>query len=165
MQLFPRCKKGNNNTDYVKEPSSLRGRSPIVIRREDISARFDSPLLEAARSYGLSVTAFKQTCRGLGIARWPYTRKEKVTTSSGCVHAAMDTGDSLLPNALVGPSVMIETEAQPQVLSFSCAAFVRGLPLSATTRVSLSATPRAKSKTRYMTLKTVVSTVVMTSDG
>ncbi len=43
-----------------------------MISKEVIQALFDRPLPTAARNVGLSATAFKQACRKLGIARWPY---------------------------------------------------------------------------------------------
>ena len=40
-----------------------------------LAALFAFPSADAARAVGLSLTAFKRTCRRLGVPRWPYARK------------------------------------------------------------------------------------------
>ena len=74
VQLFPRRKQGDST-----ESKPARGRRPIVIRREEILALISLGSSQgwAAGSLGLSLTAFKQTCRTLGVARWPYKRPLK----------------------------------------------------------------------------------------
>ena len=72
VQLFPRRKQGD-----ITESKPERGRAPVVINVEEISALFRLPQGEAASSLGLSLTAFKKTCRNLGVARWPYLRPAK----------------------------------------------------------------------------------------
>jgi hypothetical protein len=48
--------------------------SPMVITRELIDTLHGLPLPRAARTVGVSATAFKKACRRLGITRWDYTR-------------------------------------------------------------------------------------------
>jgi hypothetical protein len=48
--------------------------SPMVITRELIDTLHGLPLPRAARTIGVSPSAFKKSCRRLGIARWDYKR-------------------------------------------------------------------------------------------
>ena len=47
----------------------------VKITIDDILARADMSLSEAALSLGISVTTLKKACRLLGVAKWPYTRR------------------------------------------------------------------------------------------
>lgn len=68
VQLFPRRKQGEGGCPPVK------GRSPVLIELDSISALFDTPQMVAARTLGISLTTLKQVCRKLGVTRWPYMR-------------------------------------------------------------------------------------------
>ena len=70
VHLYPRRKAGD---DAVP----VKGRQPVELTREAISAMFVMPQPDAARDLGVSLTALKQVCRRLGITRWPYMRPSK----------------------------------------------------------------------------------------
>jgi hypothetical protein len=67
VHLFPRRKAGDS---VFPE----KGRLPVKVDRETIEAMFGMPQPDASRALGVSLTALKQVCRKLGIARWPYQR-------------------------------------------------------------------------------------------
>jgi hypothetical protein len=71
VHLFPRRKQGEWDCPPAK------GRSPVLISRDSISALFCHPQGEAARTLGVSLTTLKQVCRKLGVPRWPYMRVSK----------------------------------------------------------------------------------------
>ena len=48
--------------------------NPVVLTTAVIDSLRGLPLPNAARSIGVSVTAFKRACRRLGVRRWQYTR-------------------------------------------------------------------------------------------
>ena len=71
VQLFPRRKHGQCQGPPAK------GRSPVLIDRDSISALFGQPQVEAAKLLGISLTTLKQVSRKLGVSRWPYMRTAK----------------------------------------------------------------------------------------
>eukprot|EP00287_Rhodomonas_sp_CCMP768_P015802 CAMPEP_0196757784 /NCGR_PEP_ID=MMETSP1091-20130531/103843_1 /TAXON_ID=302021 /ORGANISM="Rhodomonas sp., Strain CCMP768" /LENGTH=197 /DNA_ID=CAMNT_0042106569 /DNA_START=38 /DNA_END=631 /DNA_ORIENTATION=+ len=44
----------------------------IVITLDLVKTLFDKPIVEAAKIVGISLSAFKRSCRSLGILAWPY---------------------------------------------------------------------------------------------
>lgn len=46
----------------------------ITITHEDLRSRFETPLAQVAREFGVSLTYLKKVCRSHGIARWPYRK-------------------------------------------------------------------------------------------
>jgi hypothetical protein len=65
--VFPRQRK--RNPDVNRPPKQA-----VTITIDDILARADMSLSEAALSLGISVTTLKKACRLLGVVKWPYTR-------------------------------------------------------------------------------------------
>ena len=51
---------------------------PVVVTRELVAALAGLSIRQAAAAAGVSVTAFKQACRRLGIRRWAYKRHRPV---------------------------------------------------------------------------------------
>ena len=70
VRLFPRRKIAGGE---VPE----KGRAPLKVDAAAIKALFGLPQSDAAQAIGVSLTALKQTCRKLGIQRWPYQRPRK----------------------------------------------------------------------------------------
>ena len=64
----PRTSPTRERTPPASSPS------PVVITTAVIDSLRGLPLPHAARSVGVSVTAFKRACRRLGVRRWQYTR-------------------------------------------------------------------------------------------
>lgn len=69
VSLFPRRKQG----DYCAVEWA-KGRSPVLLDFHHIEGLLGMPQAQAAQSLGISLTALKQVCRKLGVARWPYSR-------------------------------------------------------------------------------------------
>lgn len=60
---------------YNEEKSCTEpGVNRRVLCIDEISIHFNKTVPEAAKILGVGVTALKQRCRELGIARWPYRR-------------------------------------------------------------------------------------------
>jgi len=74
IKIFPRRKLGDDE-DTV---APFRGRVPMSLSLQTIQSKYAIPQKEAAQSLGISLTAFKQVCRKLGVIRWPYRRPNKV---------------------------------------------------------------------------------------
>jgi hypothetical protein len=51
-----------------------KGRPRVQVNVEAIEALFGIPQPLAAKTLGISLTALKQVCRKMGVARWPYQR-------------------------------------------------------------------------------------------
>jgi len=58
---------------------SIKGRLPLHIDRNAITALFGQPQALAAQHLGISVTALKKTCRKLGVMRWPHCGRKCTT--------------------------------------------------------------------------------------
>ena len=71
VRLFPRRKSGDPRSNHP------RGRAPLQVDVQALANLSDRPQTEAAKHFGISITALKQICRKLGMERWPYTRKKK----------------------------------------------------------------------------------------
>eukprot|EP00961_Rhodomonas_salina_P061858 830630-Rhodomonas_salina.1 len=56
---------------YVCPRGKNRTVSTIRVTRKSLEALYTLTLQRAAKKLGLSVTAFKRTCRRLGIYKWP----------------------------------------------------------------------------------------------
>jgi hypothetical protein len=54
--------------------TARKGRPPVKVDVGAVRALFNVPQPVAAKSLGISLTALKQLCRKLGVARWPYQR-------------------------------------------------------------------------------------------
>ena len=67
LSIVPRRKLAAS----VCKPTSSK---PVIITSGVIQSLRGLPLPCAARSMGLSITAFKRACRRLGVRRWDYTR-------------------------------------------------------------------------------------------
>ncbi|EKX48071.1 hypothetical protein GUITHDRAFT_151919 [Guillardia theta CCMP2712] len=63
--VFPRKKRGE----------SRRFQDHVSISLEDIMQLSHLRQADAARTMGISLTAFKSACRQLGLTRWPYSRQ------------------------------------------------------------------------------------------
>lgn len=46
----------------------------VELTLEEVASRMHMSLTHASEAFGVSKTAFKQACRRLGIARWPFRR-------------------------------------------------------------------------------------------
>lgn len=69
-----RAEAAERSVMVIPRPSArdaFRSSEPVKIDFAILSSKFDLRLSDAARSFGLSITAFKQVCRRLGVARWP----------------------------------------------------------------------------------------------
>ena len=75
VRIFPRHKLGDDRT--ASELERLRGRSPLLVSHEMVEAKFQLKQKDAAIEFGISLTAFKQVCRKLGVDRWPYRRPNR----------------------------------------------------------------------------------------
>ena len=77
IRIFPRRKlhEGEQRAAY---PEPMRGRPPLKLNLKTVESVFDLPQKDAALKFGISLTAFKQVCRKLGINCWPYRRPSKV---------------------------------------------------------------------------------------
>jgi len=89
VRLFPRRKAGDN---VFPE----KGRLPVKVDQQTIENYFAMPQPAACKALAISLTALKQVCRKLGIARWPYQRPCKrgkrylSRTASACEVPAQD---------------------------------------------------------------------------
>mmetsp|Transcript_68620 Transcript_68620/g.100471 ORF Transcript_68620/g.100471 Transcript_68620/m.100471 type:complete len:453 (+) Transcript_68620:78-1436(+) len=76
IRVFPRRKLHEAEHGKVySEP--VRGRPPMTLSLKTVELLFDLPQKDVAARFGISLTAFKQVCRKLGITRWPYRRASK----------------------------------------------------------------------------------------
>lgn len=81
IRIFPRRKlQGGEQGDAFPEP--VRGRPPLKLSLKTVESLFSLPQKDAAQKFGISLTAFKQVCRKLGVACWPYRRPSKVIFKS-----------------------------------------------------------------------------------
>jgi hypothetical protein len=80
VRIFPRQKLGDGRT--ASEPERLRGRRPLLVSREMVEAKFQLKQKDAAIEFGISLTAFKQVCRKLGVDRWPYRRPNRASAAA-----------------------------------------------------------------------------------
>jgi hypothetical protein len=80
VRIFPRQKLGDGRT--ASEPERLRGRKPLLVSREMVEAKFQLKQKDAAIEFGISLTAFKQVCRKLGVDRWPYRRPNRASAAA-----------------------------------------------------------------------------------
>eukprot|EP00961_Rhodomonas_salina_P144603 1946874-Rhodomonas_salina.1 len=55
---------------------------PITITVEVLESLYCKPLNAAAKTIGISITAFKKVCRSLGVRNWPYRFQEMYTRST-----------------------------------------------------------------------------------
>eukprot|EP00960_Hanusia_phi_P071712 767614-Hanusia_phi.AAC.7 len=69
--VFPRRKRGE----------SRRFQDHVSIGLEDIMQLSHLRQADAARTMGISLTAFKSACRQLGLTRWPYSKQAENQTS------------------------------------------------------------------------------------
>jgi len=67
-------------------------RAPIAVTWQALTAHFHMPLCEAARSFGIGMTSLKKVCRGLGLQRWPYSRKGR---QRRCLDSSTDEGSDV----------------------------------------------------------------------
>lgn len=63
--------------DVVIRPRRKGGKQedkcePVTITIEMLESLYCKPLITAAKTIGISITAFKKVCRNLGIRNWPY---------------------------------------------------------------------------------------------
>eukprot|EP00961_Rhodomonas_salina_P031446 423551-Rhodomonas_salina.1 len=65
--------------DVVIKPRRRAGKGeddkecvPITITLEVLESLYSKPLNTAAKTIGISITAFKKVCRSLGVRNWPY---------------------------------------------------------------------------------------------
>ena len=70
LSIIPRFKTSQNRQQTPPASSP----SPVVITTAVIDSLRGLPVPHAARSIGVSVTAFKRACRRLGVNRWQYAR-------------------------------------------------------------------------------------------
>jgi len=83
IRVFPRRKLHEAEHGKVySEP--VRGRPPMTLSLKTVELLFDLPQKDVAARFGISLTAFKQVCRKLGITRWPYRRASKVMEVLTC---------------------------------------------------------------------------------
>ena len=80
VRIFPRQKLGDGRT--ASEPERLRGRRPLLVSRQMVEAKFQLKQKDAAIEFGISLTAFKQVCRKLGVDRWPYRRPNRASAAA-----------------------------------------------------------------------------------
>ena len=80
VRIFPRHKLGDDRT--ASELERLRGRSPLLVSHEMVEAKFQLKQKDAAIEFGISLTAFKQVCRKLGVDRWPYRRPNRASAAA-----------------------------------------------------------------------------------
>ena len=71
----------------------------VVVTRELVAALADLPIQQAAAAAGVSATAFKRACRGLGICQWAYKRRrtrtaDPATAASYISATAADTSSA-----------------------------------------------------------------------
>ncbi|EKX35392.1 hypothetical protein GUITHDRAFT_118412 [Guillardia theta CCMP2712] len=64
-EVFPRKRKGEIE----------KFKMPITLDMAKISNLFHLRQTEAAQQLGISLTALKNACRRVGLAKWPYSRK------------------------------------------------------------------------------------------
>ena len=70
IPITPRHRKANSED---KQP--IQAASPVILITLDlVQSLHGLSLPQAAKVLGISVTAFKNACRRLGIRRWEYTR-------------------------------------------------------------------------------------------
>eukprot|EP00286_Rhodomonas_abbreviata_P006595 CAMPEP_0181318002 /NCGR_PEP_ID=MMETSP1101-20121128/16772_1 /TAXON_ID=46948 /ORGANISM="Rhodomonas abbreviata, Strain Caron Lab Isolate" /LENGTH=251 /DNA_ID=CAMNT_0023425439 /DNA_START=66 /DNA_END=821 /DNA_ORIENTATION=- len=56
---------------------------PVTLTKEVLEALYCKPLADAAKTIGISVTAFKKACRMFGIRNWPYRFQDVLAASRG----------------------------------------------------------------------------------
>ena len=78
IRIFPRRKLHEGEQGAANSEPKPRGRPPLKLGLKAVESQFNLPQKDAAASFGISLTAFKQVCRKLGINRWPYRRQGKV---------------------------------------------------------------------------------------
>jgi len=106
VHLFPRRKAGDN---VFPE----KGRLPVTVDQQTIAHYFGMPQPAACKALAISLTALKQVCRKLGIARWPYQRpcksgkRYRARTASACgspaQHAISIVDSSVNPDPAPAP--------------------------------------------------------------
>mmetsp|Transcript_34969 Transcript_34969/g.54656 ORF Transcript_34969/g.54656 Transcript_34969/m.54656 type:complete len:359 (-) Transcript_34969:171-1247(-) len=67
LHIFPRRKAG-------QEKRNVGSGSAVVLTLEVLQKFCEVPLVQAAKSLGISKTALKSACRNLGLVRWPFRR-------------------------------------------------------------------------------------------
>mmetsp|Transcript_27052 Transcript_27052/g.43450 ORF Transcript_27052/g.43450 Transcript_27052/m.43450 type:complete len:463 (-) Transcript_27052:860-2248(-) len=77
IRIFPRRKLHEGEQGAANSEPKPRGRPPLKLGLKAVESQFSLPQKDAAASFGISLTAFKQVCRKLGINRWPYRRQGK----------------------------------------------------------------------------------------
>ena len=80
VRIFPRHKLGDDRTASGSE--RVRGRRPLLVSREMVEGKFELKQKDAANDFGISLTAFKQVCRKLGVDRWPYRRPNRASAAA-----------------------------------------------------------------------------------
>jgi len=92
VRVFSRRKA----SDPQQQP--IKGRPPMHINRNTIDTLFGQPQAQAAQHLGISVTAFKQTCRKLGVMRWPNCGK-KCNRMQNAQRDSLNVRDSVVTQA------------------------------------------------------------------